>query len=96
MLWSTGCRHQGFSSGRAWTQYFWLKGSRVKAQLLCSMWDLPRPGIEPVSLALPGRFLTTLPPRKSKKYILIRALNLKSIKEMINIIDNINYDLSYD
>ena len=25
------------------------------------MWDLPGPGIEPVSLALAGRFLTTAP-----------------------------------
>ena len=29
------------------------------------MWDLPRPGIEPVSPALTGRFLSTLPPGKS-------------------------------
>ena len=29
------------------------------------MWDLPRPGIEPVSLALAGRFLSTVPPGKS-------------------------------
>ena len=29
------------------------------------MWDLPRPGLEPVSPALAGGFLTTEPPRKS-------------------------------
>ena len=29
------------------------------------MWDLPGPGIESVSLALAGRFLTTVPPAKS-------------------------------
>ena len=34
------------------------------AQLLRGMWDLPRPGLEPVSLALAGRFLTTAPPGK--------------------------------
>ena len=34
------------------------------AQLLCSMWDLPRPGLEPVSPALAGRFSTTAPPVK--------------------------------
>ena len=28
------------------------------------MWDLPGPGIEPVSPALAGRFLTTVPPGK--------------------------------
>ena len=29
------------------------------------MWDLPRPGLEPVSPALAGGFLTTAPPQKS-------------------------------
>ena len=28
------------------------------------MWDLPRPGLEPVSPALAGRFSTTAPPGK--------------------------------
>ena len=34
------------------------------AQLLCGMWDPPRPGLEPVSPALAGRFSTTAPPGK--------------------------------
>ena len=34
------------------------------AQLLHSMWDLPGPGLEPVSPALAGGFLTTVPPGK--------------------------------
>ena len=29
------------------------------------MWDLPGPGLEPVSPALAGGFLTTAPPEKS-------------------------------
>ena len=29
------------------------------------MWDLPRPGLEPVTPALAGGLLTTAPPRKS-------------------------------
>ena len=37
-------------------------GSRV--QLLRGMWDLPEPGLEPVSPALAGRFSTTAPPGK--------------------------------
>ena len=37
-------------------------GSRT--QLLRGMWDLPRPGLEPVSSALAGRFSTTAPPGK--------------------------------
>ena len=34
------------------------------AQLLRGMWDLPGPGLEPVSPALAGRFPTTAPPGK--------------------------------
>ena len=34
------------------------------AWLLHGMWDFPGPGIEPVPLALAGRFLTTGPPGK--------------------------------
>ena len=36
------------------------------------MWDLPRPGLEPVSPALAGRFLTTAPPGKPHGNILSR------------------------
>ena len=34
------------------------------AQLLHGMWDLHRPGLEPMSPALAGRFSTTAPPGK--------------------------------
>ena len=34
------------------------------------MWDLPEPGLEPVSPALAGRFLTTVPPGKSSLFVL--------------------------
>ena len=37
-------------------------GSRT--QSLRGMWDLPRPGLEPMSPALAGRFSTTAPPGK--------------------------------
>ena len=40
-------------------QQLWLTGSVAPL-----MWDLPRPGLEPVSPALAGRFLTTAPPGK--------------------------------
>ena len=36
----------------------------VQTQVLRSMWDLPRAGLEPVSPALEGGFLTTVPPGK--------------------------------
>ena len=66
---STGSRAHGLSS----------YGSRVldhrpvaavhADELLCSMWDLPGPGIEPVSPALAGRFFTTEPPGKPLLFI---------------------------
>ena len=41
-----------------------LSGCGSRAQLFCGMWDLPRPGLEPVSPALAGIFSTTVPPGK--------------------------------
>ena len=41
-----------------------LSSCGSRAQLLRGMWDLPRPGLEPVSSALAGRFSTTAPPGK--------------------------------
>ena len=41
-----------------------LSNCGSRAQLLRGMWDLPRPGLEPVSPALAGRFTTTVPPGK--------------------------------
>ena len=33
------------------------------------MWNLPGPGIEPMSPALAGGFLTTVPPGKSQYFL---------------------------
>ena len=56
LLWSMGSRHTGFSScGNR------LNSCGVRAWLLCGMWDLPGPGLESMSPALAGRFLTTVP-----------------------------------
>ena len=52
LLRSTGCRRAG--------SVVVAHG----AQLLCGMWDLPGPGLEPVYPALAGRFSTTAPPGK--------------------------------
>ena len=45
-----------------------LSNCGSRAQLLCGMWDLPRPRLEPVSPALAGRFSTTAPPGKPKRW----------------------------
>ena len=39
------------------------------------MWDLPAPGLEPVSPALAGGFLTTAPPGKPLSCLLDRIIN---------------------
>ena len=44
-----------------------LSNCGSRAQLFRSMWDLPRPGLEPVSPGLAGRFSTTAPPGKPQK-----------------------------
>ena len=49
LLQSTSSRHAGFSNCNAW------------AWLFCGMWDLPGPGIEPMSSALAGELITTGP-----------------------------------
>ena len=49
-----------------------LSNCGSRAQLLRSMWDLPRPGLEPVSPALAGRFSTTAPPGKPPKSVFYR------------------------
>ena len=41
-----------------------LSSCGSRALLLCGMWDLPRPGLEPVSPALAGSLSTTAPPGK--------------------------------
>ena len=41
-----------------------LSNCGSRAQLLHGMWDLPRPGLEPVSPALAGGLSTTAPPGK--------------------------------
>ena len=47
-----------------------LSNCGSRAQVLRGMWDLPRPGLEPVSPALAGRFSTTAPPGKPSQAVL--------------------------
>ena len=53
-----------------------LSNCGSRAQLLRGMWDLPRPGLEPVSPALAGRFSTTEPPGKPNVIVLFIILNI--------------------
>ena len=72
LLWSRGsgaCRlpqlqHAGSVVAAPKLQSTGFSGCGARAQLLHSIWDLPRPGIEPMSPALEGGFFTTEPPGK--------------------------------
>ena len=56
--------HASFSSWGSQALEHRVRVCRERAWLLCSMWDLPRLGIEPVSPATAGWFFTTEPPGK--------------------------------
>ena len=66
LLWlqSTGSRCAGFSSCGLRALECRLSSCGTRAQLLRSMWDPPGPGLKPMSPALAGGFLTTVPPGK--------------------------------
>ena len=64
LLRSTGSRHVGFSSCGSRALEHRLSSCGTQAELLRGMWNLPRPGLEPVSPALAGGFLTTAPSGK--------------------------------
>ena len=54
----------GLSSCGLWAPEYRLSSCGTQALLLRGMWDLPGRGLQPVSPALAGRFLTTVPPGK--------------------------------
>ena len=56
------------SSCGSWALECSLNSCGSQDQLLCSMWDLSRKGITPVSPALIGRFFTTEPEGRPIKY----------------------------
>ena len=64
LLQSTGSGCAGFSSCGSRALECRLSSCGARAQLLHGMWDLPGPGLKPVSPALAGGFLTTAPPGK--------------------------------
>ena len=51
-----------------------LSNCGSRAQLLRGMWDLPRPGLEPVSPVSAGRFSTTAPPGKPWNIFLLKII----------------------
>ena len=63
-----------------------LSSCGALAQLLCGMWDLPGPGLEHVSPALAGGFLTTAPSGKPCTYILIVITLNESLDGSVQVV----------
>ena len=70
-LWYMGFRHMGFNSCSMflnscglWVLEYGLSNCGAWTWLLCSMWNLPGPGIKSVSPALASGFLSSVPPGK--------------------------------
>ena len=77
-LWSTGSRCTGFSSCNRGAHQLWCKGSGAPAPQFrhtgsAALWHVEssRPGIKPVSPALAGRVLSTVPLGKSGLLIFV-------------------------
>ena len=62
LLWTQALGHTGFGSCSSWSLEHRLSSCGTQAQLLRSMWDLPKSRIESMSLTLAGRLFTTEPP----------------------------------
>ena len=52
-----------------------LSSCGARVYLLRGMWDLRRPGLEPMSPALAGGFLTTAPPGKPLDHLLLSVVS---------------------
>ena len=62
-----------------------LSNCGSRAQLLRGMWDLPRPGLEPVSPALTVRLSTTAPPGKppTSFFLKLKTLHIRIILRLL-------------
>ena len=75
--WALGARAsvvvaRGLSSCGSWGLERRLSSCGAWVQLLRGMWDLPRPGLEPICPALAGGFLTIAPPGKSQVNVILK------------------------
>ena len=60
----------------------------ARALLLRGIWHLPGPGIKPVSPALPGKFLSTVPPEKSVNILLFFSVLIFFLLIIVTVQNN--------
>ena len=82
--------HVGFSSCGSRALERRLSSCGTQALLLCGVWDLPRPGLQPMCPALAGGFLTTAPPGKSLDLCFIKRLSFSRISRFPSEISVVN------
>ena len=70
-----------------------LSSYSSRTQLLRGMWDLPRPGFEPVSPALAGRLSTTAPPGKPHDVSFV-TFTILLLFELFAIINTVTINIS--
>ena len=69
-----------------------LSSCGSRAQLLRGTWDLPRPGLEPLSPALAGRLPTTAPPGKPRKRILMEFIETLLLSNKIVLMSYLTFE----
>ena len=74
-VWASVVVAPRLSSCGSWALQRRLSSCGTQALLFHDVWDLPRPGLEPMSPAVAGRFLTTAPPGKSNdSFFMLRKM----------------------
>ena len=68
---------RGLSSCGFWALESRLSSCGARASLLRGVWELPGPGLEPLSPTLAGGFLTTAPPGKPYIFLFIGHLQTR-------------------
>ena len=68
--------HTGFSSCGSQALEHWLSSCGTLAQLLWGTWNIPGPGIKPMSPTVAGGFFTTEPPGKLQQMVFKNVLFL--------------------
>ena len=77
-VWASPCGEQALGAVGDRSCSMWIGGCGARAQLFPGMWDLPGPGMGPVSLALASRFSTTGPPGKPSREVFIMWMEVVS------------------
>ena len=70
LSWDTGSRRAGSESRCTGSRACGLNSDDAQAYLPHAIWDLPGPGIEPMSSALTSKFSTSGPPGKPQNHSL--------------------------